>query len=284
MTWLGFSFLCALFSGFRDFFAKRSSKIATSSTISFVQYFIGAIVISLIAYSDGIPEIQPSFYLSVLSASILVCFGTLSFFYAIELSDVSLMVPLRSLTLPILLLLAPLLLNEEISLGGCIGVLVLTFGLFIGSYSRSITSFFGLYKEAAGTKHMLFAVILFSISALIEKIGVQSSSALFFFAFESCLVCFFIGCVLFVKKKLNVRTVCTQLPTLLPIGICFSFMFIAQGLALASGPVTYVIALKRSGIVLTVILGSLILKEQSGLQRFLGSIVVFIGAAIISLN
>ena len=59
-----------------------------------------------------------------------------SVFKAIELSDVSLMAPLRSLTLPLILVLAYLTIGEKVSLSGVIGVIVLVVGLYLVGYEK----------------------------------------------------------------------------------------------------------------------------------------------------
>lgn len=284
MSWIFFAILCAALSGLRDFLAKISTKSISSSSIAFFQYLIGAPILLLVASFQPLPTVSHTFYPALLGAMVLISFGTLAFFKAIELSDVSLMAPLRSLTLPCLLILAPIAIGEKINLQGIFGVLIITAGLFVISFSRNSSIAFSAYRKAEGTKYILQAVLLFSVCALCEKVGVKNSSSIFFFACETTLACLGIGSILLVQGRFKISYSMHDFKRTLPVGLSFALMFIAQSLALVDGPVTFVIALKRCGVILTVFLGSVVLHEGATVQRILGTLVVLLGALLISFS
>ena len=127
-------------------------------------------------------------------------------------------------------------------------------------------------------------MVVFSFCAVCEKVGVLSSSGIFFFACETFLTSLVMGAFLFFRRELSFSESKKYLVPVLPIGLCYAFMFAAQGMALAIGPVAYVVAIKRSGIIITVLVGSLLFKEGSALQRLFGVLIVLLGATVISFS
>lgn len=280
--WLLLAVMTTVFTAARDVLVKRSKLRAAE--LVFVQYCVAGVSISFLSIFLPPIEIQVGFTLNLILGSLTAVSGMLLYYHALSLSDISLMIPIRSLAPVIVLVCTPFVLDEDLTYSGISGVLIIFVGmLFIGKPKRS-KNILENFIAAKGTPSMLGCVLLFAVSAIFEKRGIIASSAVFFSAFE-CSLCAF--CMFFYLKLIDQKEHAislTQMQTALPVAVCFSIMFLLQCIAMGAGPLSYIISFKRASIIITTLFGALILKEQNPKQRIIGSVIVFTGAVFISMS
>lgn len=283
MSWLLLACITAVSSSFRDVFVRVRSNRLKAQELAIAQYCIATSVLSAYCLLSPKPFLINSTMLSCAAfAGISVAIGTLLVFTSLEKSEVSLMIPLRALTPVLILLLSLLALQEEISGFGILGVLGVAFGIFIVNNPKYGRGLFAEFAQAKGTPYMLGGAVVFSFCAISEKIGILHSDALQFTTLE----CLFSTLSLLLISKLRLGIPKFQsseiLQSYLPIGALFSITIASQNLAYQAGPISYVVAIKRSGTVISVLLGCWLLREGGFQRRFLGVCVVALSAALLA--
>ena len=128
---------------------------------------------------------------------------------------------------------------------------------------------------------MLIVSFIWSVSANFDKIGINSSSVFQYIFFVNLFI--FSGTTIFisVKGKLNLSSVKLERKNLFFLSLMTTFTYFFHMMALSLTLVAYVVALKRTAGMITVILGFFFFKEVNFRSRLLGSAIMFIGILFI---
>jgi len=179
-----------------------------------------------------------------------------------------------------------LILGESPSFAGIGGIALVVLGSYVINITGRCRTLAGPVRAMFGNRGVLSLFIvafIYGISANYDKIAVLASDPYFASATVFC----FVGGVLFAARCVQER----RLPAV-PARTILSFVAIGTVLAIEAASVNlaytiaivpYVIAIKRLSIVMTVLFGWLIFKEQEQVQRLLGASIMVFGACCILL-
>ena len=185
-----------------------------------------------------------------------------------------------------LLVISPIIVGEFPTSKGFIGIILIVVGSYLLNVNLKEKGILfplkSLMKNKA-TRYMLIVAFIWSISANFDKKGIEASSILQYILFINLFVT--IGTTIFVisKGKFTLQSVWRERKNLFFVGALTSLGYFVHMTALAMTLVAYVIALKRTSGMITVVLGYLILKEQNIKERLLGSTIMFLGVLFIVL-
>lgn len=284
MTWFVLSLTAALSIAARDVSIKTfgdldPSEIAILELFWALPYFfLGYLLIE-------IPPLDQTFWITfVLSVPINVLAYVL-YLYAIKISPISLSIPFLAFTPAFMVLTGFFILAETINLWGGLGIGLIVLGGYILHFRNDQKNFlapFSSFLSEKGSWFMLIVAILFAFAAVIGKKAIIHSSPLFFSYFFfltfniTVLTCLLLG------RKNNWQKIIRNTPrgwwlgTLLMIHISF------HGLAIAVSKAVYMVAVKRSSILFSVLLSWLILRETDIRYRGLGTLLMFVGMLFIT--
>ena len=287
MTWFTFAVLAALAGSLLDICSKRASRSVHPLIVSWAWTLLSLPVLIPLALQAGLPEIGSSYGPALIAATILFTVNSILYVKAISVSDLSLTVPIANFTpIFILFLTGPLILSESPTWAGLAGVGLIVFGTYTLNTSDTNKGFFAPFKAAmrqSGPRWMLLVAFSFSITAPIEKIGILDSSPLFWAATQHTAVALVMLPVLVWRREPGLaQQLRSRFPLLLLIGVIVAFAVIFQTTALAHGPVAYVIAIKRCGILLSVFVGWHFFGEGSFKRRLAGTVIMLAGVAVIA--
>ena len=244
------------------------------------------IVLFLISLLKGIPEIGSFFYSPVVLTGVLNFVAVILYFKALQITDLSLSVPMLSFTPIFLIFISFIMLNEAPSFFGVVGIFLIVMGSYILNTSGNSRKLLDPVKRMIRTKGIFFMLVvafLYSLSSNFDKLVVKNSDSFFGHA----IVFLFIGSLMTgfsLVKRVNFR---------LEFGKYFHKFFLT-GLILASVAVSiniaytmqivpYVISLKRLNILFSVIYGGLIFKEKHMSIRVVGTLIMLVGVFFIVL-
>jgi drug/metabolite transporter (DMT)-like permease len=261
-----------------------------------------AVLLPYIALTTGFPTIGPQFGWAILVGGSLNVVAFSLYIRAIKLGDLSLTVPLVTLTPLFLLVTSPLIVGEWASPLDAIGVLLIIIGSYILNLGangdvksgepqpRNYLAPIRAMVHNPGSRLMLIVALIWSVTSTVDKIGVQNSSPLFWAA----SLFGFIGTALLPltirRWRRSQRLVQTRPQTsreILTLGSAGLINAIGVGLqmiALTMAPVAQVIAVKRMSALITVVLGHFLFQEQGIKERLLGAAVMVAGVAVISIG
>jgi drug/metabolite transporter (DMT)-like permease len=112
---------------------------------------------------------------------------------------------------------------------------------------------------------------------------VQNSSPLFWSIATSVFVALTLFPLMLYKSPRAAEKISMRVPALVPIGFFGAMTLIFQMTAISLTLVAYVIAIKRTSAVMSVVWGHLIFKEGGFKNRLLGATIMFVGVLLISL-
>lgn len=282
------AFLTAVSESTKDYFSKKALTGEIDEYVSSWALRTFALpLLIVILFFTGIPEITPKFWIALLVSGGLNVIATILFMKSIQQSDLSLVIPMISFTPLFLLITSPIIVGEFPDLYGLIGVLLIVFGTYVLNLKEKEKGVFAPMKaifKKKGPRLMLGVAFLWSISSNFDKWGVQASSS-YFWVFASTL---FISIILFfVMLKFSddgIDTVKKNAKALVPIGAVNGLKLTFQMAALNFTLVPYVISIKRTSILLSMLVGFFIFKEKENItQRTIGGLLMLAGVIFITL-
>ena len=283
--WLILSLLTALFTSCQDIIAKRTTaRVGTYMTAWAWMFFSVPFFLCLLPW-HGPVTLKHGFWLSLLVGGSLLTVSGITFFKAIEAGELSLTLPLLSLTPLFMLVTSPLIVGEFPHPGGIAGMLCIMAGagiLFTDPADGGPLGAFRRLWRARGSRYMLMTAVLFSVGGNIDKVGVLHSSPLIWSIALNTFVSIGIGAVMVQRTPGVWGKLRAEFPALLGIGFFAALMMLAQMTALTLAPAAYVIAIKRTSILMSSLAGYWIFRERAAVQRVPAILLMVAGVFIIA--
>ncbi len=281
------SLLTALSESFKDVFSKKSIYHVDEYVVAWALHLFTGLFLAPLLLFHGLPDVENNWLRALVPSSILNVAATVCFMKAIKLSDLSVTVPMITFTPLFMLVTSPLLVNEFPSPLGLVGVIVIVVGSYLLHTRSPEGKSPGPLKAlsiAKGARWMLGVSFIWSFTANIDKIGVQASSPVFWSVTLHLAVGILLFPVVLYFSRHHFRQLQGTWKTLVPVGIFMALTMILQMTAIQHYLVAYVIAIKRLSILLSVLWGYLIFKEENIQQRLLGASIMVVGVFLISLS
>lgn len=289
MTWFLFAFLTAAFESLKDVVSKKTLPRTNEYVVAWAWVALSVpfqAVATLLL--EGVPHLEPSFWLALLASTAILTFSLSWYMKAIRLCDLSLTIPMIAFTPMFMLLTSPLMIGEYPSPAGIVGVILIVAGSYVLNISEMGNGWKGLlapYRalmREKGTGMMLFVAFVWSINANIDRVGIQSSSPLFWITCANAAAAVAMTPLMLWKTKERPGT-STPFRSLLLIGFLGALVGITQMTALTMTIVPYVIAVKRLSVIMTVLSGHLLFQEKGLKERLTGVIIMITGVLLITL-
>jgi drug/metabolite transporter (DMT)-like permease len=249
-------------------------------------YLFGGFVLSLFVIAHGVPDIDASFVPTLFLIMIMGIVSLSLYFFSVRMTDISLCIPMLSFTPVFLILTSSLILHESPSMTGIVGICCIAAGAYLISYSpeEGIFQPFRNIITQKGVAFMLVVALMFAVEVNFDKMLVMESDP-YFSAAISFLAFGLSFLVISVIRTRSIHLIRTQdfFPFLFS-GTILATEALTINFAYTLAIVPFVISVKRMSILLTVIMGGILLKEQGQAQRLLASSVMVLGAVIIAIS
>jgi uncharacterized membrane protein len=287
MLWPIFAFLTAFFESLNDVFSKKNLKNIDEYTVAWsLRFFALPFLIPLLFFIE-IPSLGNHFWRALVISGSLNIVTTILYMKAIKRSDLSITVPMITFTPLFLLLTSPLIVGEFPSFMGLIGVLLIvacSYTLNIRKWNEGYLAPFKALLAETGPRLMLLVAFIWSITSNFDKIGVQNSSAIFWVIAMNIFLTLAILPIMLYKSKKSTYNIRTNYKALVPLGLFSALALIFQMTAISLTLVAYVISIKRTSAVMSVLFGHLIFKEKGLKERLSGAIIMVVGVLFIVLS
>ena len=256
--------------------AKYSARFATWATFTFslpfVLIFLWYAGIPTIVWRDFIPATLVSFVINIFAWNL--------FYRALKVSPLSNTMPFTAFTPLFLIPVVFVWLGEIPNLKGIAGILFIIAGAYgIHLQNRNLLApFINLFKDK-GSRLMLFVALIWSVSATAEKVAVLSSSQFFY----GTIILLLLSLAYFplILKERKTVAIGKNLPNLFLLGLISGLLMVFQFTALKYLYASYVIAFKRSGIIVSVFLGVILFKEKNALKNIISTVLMVLGVFLI---
>ena len=244
---------------------------------------------------------------AVIISGTLNIIGLSLIFRALESSDLSLSMPMLSFTPVFLIGTSYLLLHEVPSAAGALGICIIVSGSYVLNISAEHEHLLDPVKSMVqnrGSWYMLIVALLFAASINYDKIAMLNSDPVFGMAFTLLIISSAFAVIVALSNRsvghsLQIPVDRDPFPSGYPqkpavslrsylvpaimAGIFVTAECISINIAYTLQIAPYVIAIKRLGIILMVLYGTLLCAENEVRTRLLGSVLMVGGAVIILL-
>jgi drug/metabolite transporter (DMT)-like permease len=295
-TWLGIgaAVLAAFCQTATDIGTKAATREAEEKLVVATQWCVGAVLLTVLCLAlhpellfrplSALPELtRGSFWPLLLGSSVLNVVAYYFFVRAYRLSDASLAAPLLLITPVLMLVTSPLLVNQRVSVLGGAGVVLSVVGGLILALSepgeRRGASLAAFLRDP-GVRSMGVTAAIYSVTANMDKLGIEASTPIFWIAAATDMIALASLTFLLASRPSAFRL--HELRYAVAAGAANAVGNATQMFALTLLFVPYVIALKRTSALFTVIVGGVALGESIR-ARLLGAAIMFAGAAVVIL-
>lgn len=286
--WIILALIAALCGGTSDAFTKKALQHHDEYTIAWIRQLLVVLLLSPILFFIPIPSLSGNFYKACLFALPLEVIAYICYMKAIKVSPLSLTVPFLSLT-PVCLIIIPyVMLGEQVSLWGGIGILLIALGSYALNLKEVTKGFLEPLKaigREAGSLLMIAVAILYGFTNTFGKQAINESSALFFAATYNLAFFVVLSPVLFLMGKIYSRGRISKEAlriSLLP-GLFAAITVIFYTAAMSLTNVAYTNTVCRLSLLVGVIYGHYLFKETGFRERLVGATLMLVGFTIIVL-
>jgi drug/metabolite transporter (DMT)-like permease len=288
MLWVLYSLLSAFSLATADALSKKGLEKADEYTIAWSRFLFSTPYLLLALLLIEIPKIDRTFWISILILLPLEIVTTILYIKAIKASPLSLTIPFLSFTPLFLIITAFLMLGEIPSVAGVVGIILIVFGAYTLNIHTLKKGFQGLFEplraisKEKGSIYMLIVAFIYSITSSIGKLAIMHSSPIFFGA-SYYLILTIAFTPLALKKRRGELNLRRNLLGYGSIGFFIALMFIFHVLAIIQTDVAYMISIKRTSLIFSVLYGHFIFREERIRERLISSVMMLIGVAMISI-
>lgn len=280
MTWVLFALTTAFALSTADALSKRALRNTDDLVMVWVREGYALPFLALAFLFVPVPKLDAVFWLTVAGLVPLEIVSLVLYIKAIRLSPLSLTVPFLALSPVFIIFIAFAFLGEVPDRSGVLGILLITAGAYMLNASAQgvLGPVKAIFKEP-GSLLMLVVAVIYSVTSTLGKVAVQHSSPVFFGFFYPFTLTVVLTVFLGARGKLG--HVFSKPATFIPIGLCTSAMIISHFIAISMTQVAYMIAVKRTSLVFSVIYGWLLFKEEKIKERLVGSALMLTGVVMI---
>jgi uncharacterized membrane protein len=285
MLWALLSLFTALSQAAKDLLCKKGLCEIDEYAVAWSIEVFSAIFLLPALLFIGIPVLDQTFLLMIVVTALLDTLAAILYMKAIKSSPISLVAPMMMFTPMFLLITSPLILGEFPSVFGLAGIVLIVFGSYmlkIKEAKKGITEPFRALAKEKGPLLMLATAFIWSFTGNFDKIGVEHSNPAFWIISHYLLVSLFLLPLVVMKSK-TAHKIPSKFWMLAPIGLIAGLGVLAQMFAITMTIVPYVLSIKRTSVLFSVIFGFFFLKEKDIRQRLLGAFIMVIGVLLITL-
>ena len=288
--WLLLGLGAALGDSGTDVVTKRSFSQLPPYGMALARLLAAVPFLVVTALFVKVPPLGPTFWLVLAVMLPLEVTAMLLYMRALKVCHLSLCIPFLAFTPVFLILTGWLLLGEGLNLWGVTGTLMIAGGSYILGLGVDTAGRVGIIAplkalaREPGARLMFMVAVIYSCTAALFKLAILHSDPDFFgVAYPLILIVLLAAAFPWSPVRLG-PTIKAHYGWWLVMGFCFalSIITLANGLKLA--PATYLIAVKRMSLLLSVTLGGLWLQERPFLPRLLGAGLMCSGVVLIALR
>jgi bacterial/archaeal transporter family protein len=280
--------LAALFASFTAILAKIGIEEVDSNLATAVRTVIVVILAFLMVVITGqtgsIMTVSLHSFIFLILSGLTTGLSWLCFFKAIQIGDVSKVVPIDKASVVLTIILSFIILKEPATASVVAGGVVISIGTFvlIGKDKKKKTK-----KKVFNTKSYIFLAILSAVFAaitnILAKIGIEDvDSNVATFIRTVVIILFAWGIVFFQGTVKDLKKITRKSYIFLFLsGAATGLSWLCYFGALAIGKVSIVNPIDKFSVVLTMILSFIILKEKPTKFTIAGAIIITIGTALL---
>jgi drug/metabolite transporter (DMT)-like permease len=287
--WVYLALTCAFANATSDALLKRSLTPANELLLAWLKLGIAlppvylALWISAQLPSAAPPMPSDAFYGAVALALPLEVVALVLYTKALRLSPLGLTIPFLSLTPLFLILFAYVVAGQRVSLRGAAGIVLIAAGSYLlnlGAACRGVWAPILAIGREPGSRLMIAVAAIYALTSSLGKVAITASSPLFFGAtyFTALFVAF---TPIALRNRARDRLDRGLAGRALAPGLFYGVMMVTHTLSMGLANVAYMIAVKRTSLLMAVGYGYFLFHEGQLRDRLTGASMMFAGLVLI---
>jgi len=286
VTWVPLAIVTAVGFASAGSYSKALSKRAHVYVVTWALLALSAPWTAMALMRSGMPPIGDEFLRAALISVAVNVVGTTIHVKALSLSPLSLTMPFLAFTPLFMLVPSWIVLGETPGAFGLLGIVLIVGGGYAMHLDKIRGGFLAPLKAIAREKGSLLTLLvaaIWSISAVYDKVATVTSSPAYYTTFFSLAFALVYAPFLVIGLRKRPPDLATW-PRLALLGLFTAIMILSQFAALEMTVASYVIAIKRAGMILSVVFGYFFFKEKHLRARLTGAMLMMAGVVVLSLQ
>lgn len=283
--------LAALFASFTAILAKIGIEDVDSNLATAVRTIVvvimAYIMVVITGQTENIMEVSTKSFIFLVLSGLTTGLSWLAFFKAIQIGDVSKVVPIDKASVVLTILLSFLVLREPATMPVVAGGVIISIGTFvlIGKDKNKKKQ----KKKVFNTRSYIFLAIMSAVFAaltnILAKIGIEDVDSNVATFIRTVVIIIFAWGIVFFQGTVKELTKISRKSYIFLIlsGAATGFSWLCYFAALAIGKVSIVNPIDKFSVVLTIILSFIILKEKPTKSTVAGAVLITIGTGLLIL-
>lgn len=279
--WILFAFGSAFFAGLTSILAKCGIKNTDSNVATALRTIVVLIFSWIMVFISGsqntIPYISTKTLLFLILSGIATGASWLCYFKSLQIGDVNKVTPIDKSSTILTMLMAFILLGEDITLIKCVAMILIGIGTYL-----MITKKDNVVVENKNNSWLIYALgsaVFASLTSILGKVGIEGIDSTLGTAIRTIVVLIMAWIVVFVTKKQNtVKDVDKNSWFFLILsGIATGGSWLCYYKALQTGPASIVVPIDKLSILVTIGFSYIVFKEKLNKKSALGLLLIVLG-------
>lgn len=282
--WIVFAFGSAIFAGLTAILAKCGIKQTDSTVATAVRTIVvlifSWIMVFIVGSQSGLGSISVRSWIFLILSGLATGASWLCYFRALQLGDVNKVVPIDKSSVILTILLALIILREEITPAKAAGVVLVGLGTFLMIEKKDVA------EKRPPKKSWIFyaagSAVFASLTSILAKIGISEVESNLGTAIRTVVVLIMAWVMVFVTKKVNtVKSIPKKELIFIGLsGLATGGSWLCYYKALQDGAASVVVPIDKLSIVVTVIFSYIVFKEKLSKKGLAGLLTIVMGTLI----
>ena len=285
--WIIFSLLTAVFLATSDVLTKRALASRDEYFVAWARLLFALPVLLISLLFIEFPPLDRTFWVATFCALPLEITAIILYTKALKVSPISLTVPFLALTPVFLIFTSKFILGEGVSAEGGIGIFLVAAGSYTLNLHKirktALEPVKAVLKEK-GSVMMIGVAFIYSITSSLGKMAIEHSSPVFFGSFYFILVALLFTPVAMSKNRGRMIIRKKDIAPLFSIGVTYSMMIIFHMTAMSMVNVAYMISVKRTSLLFSIVFGYFMFREENIAEKAVGGIIMLGGLILIVMS
>lgn len=282
--WIIFAFGSAIFAGLTAILAKCGIKQTDSTVATAVRTIVvlifSWIMVFIVGSQSGIGSISGRSWIFLILSGLATGASWLCYFRALQLGDVNKVVPIDKSSVILTILLAFIILREEITPAKAAGVVLVGVGTFLMIEKKDVAE-----KKPAKKSWIFYAAgsaVFASLTSILAKIGISEVESNLGTAIRTVVVLIMAWVMVFVTKKADtVKSIPKKELVFIGLsGLATGGSWLCYYKALQDGAASVVVPIDKLSIVVTVVFSYIVFKEKLSKKGLAGLLIIVMGTLI----
>lgn len=282
--WVVLTLICAFSLATSDALTKKALSGTDERLAAWLRLLVCAPPLLLLLLFIERPPLDGIFWLALGAGMPLEVLSFYLYIKALRVSPMSLSLPFLAFTPVFLIVVGFVILGERLTPAGAAGIVLIAAGgyvLNLEHFHRGLLEPVRAIFREKGSVLMLCVAFIYSFTASLIKVGINHSSALFYGVVYFTVLPLAYAPLAVPRLRNTASMTRRGVAYLIAAGLMMALMVVTHVVAVSLTEVAYMVAVKRTSLLISVLYGCLIFREGRLGERTAGAVLMVAGFAVI---